>query len=134
METFNQLPTELLDKIQYLFQMPEIDIYQTYGCGSTNFYFRIKYQWIKLDIIMMSSKQLNSRIKMLDDFIESLINDKEGYYYEDDSNEDDVNRFFEIIFDCKTIDIRNRDTDLNLDIRCKEQLIIALQKYRSMLE
>lgn len=135
METFNQLPIELLEKIEYLFKIPEIDIYRTYSYGCIDFYFRVKYQWMKLDIQMMSSNKLklSARIRMLNDFIEKLINNEPVYYCEDDSNEDDDNRRFEIIYDLESINISNRETDLDLDINCKDQLIIALQKYRNML-
>lgn len=137
MGDFGYLPRDVLDHIKYLFKLPQLDILEVYDCGRY-FYFCLKYQWITMRLKMVPPlhKSPKERCIILNQFINKLVNNTSCYYREDNrfDENDDWNELFEIQYIDNEIIINTKDSEIFLDIRCKDQLLSVLYKYRDMLE
>lgn len=121
MDTLLNLPQELLGKIEFLFNLPNIRVVQQFGCGSeVSYYFCIYYRTVTIRLQMTGANSSG----MLDQFINI------GSFYieiDDDGNE------FTIDCDSKSISISSKLTEVYLPLDSKDQVISTMKIYREML-
>ena len=153
MGDFGYLPRDVLSQIEYLFKLPEIDIIEDeYVCGPKTYSFCIKYQYVTIKLDMYPQFQdSDTRNTDINEFINDMDNNVDSSYREDDcenENYEEADKVFEIFYNNKRediinssyflparegfIEIINRNTYVKLNILCKDQVIVAMRKYRDM--
>lgn len=81
MGDFGYLLRDVLEKIEYLFKLPKIEITEIHDYDGLQFYFSVEYQWMTTTLQMVPPRgSLDDRRDMLDDFINDLIAGKQCNY------------------------------------------------------
>lgn len=129
MDTFGRLPTDVINTIEKMYQLPIIDIEGTHQLG---YKLIIKYPYTSHDINFCEQVWVNhplfhetnnTKITYVQQFIQQLKNNVSCAYYE----------HVTIIYN-EDLMLRTRNHTMILHKNCVVSLIIAMEKYCKMLQ